>query len=53
MIERVFGWIFVAVGLMGLVGVVGCGAWWHWFTVVMCAVIAWCCFNDTEKAGRR
>ena len=50
---RVFGWIFVALGLMGLVGIVGYGAWWHGLTVGMCAVMAWCCFSEGRKEGSK
>lgn len=32
MMERVFGWIWVALGVTGIVAV-AVGAYWHWFTV--------------------
>ena len=48
MIEKAFGWVFTVLGVMGLVGVV-MGATWHWLTVGMCALMAWCCFATARK----
>lgn len=53
MMERVFGWIWVVLGLMGLMGVVGYGAYWHRFTVVVCVVMAWCCFHEARKGATK
>ena len=47
---RVFGWIWVVLGLIGLVGVV-MGAWWHGLSVVMCAVMGWGCFHEAREEG--
>lgn len=57
MMERVFGWIFTALGVTGIMAV-AVGAYWHWFTVGMCALMAWCCFHeareeDTKNPKRR
>ena len=48
MMERVFGWIWVALGVTGIVAV-AVGAYWHWFTVCVCAVMAWCCFHEARE----
>lgn len=48
MMERVFGWIFTALGMTGIVAV-AVGAYWHWFTVVVSVVMAWCCFHEARK----
>lgn len=51
--ERVFGWVFSALGVGALVGVVGYGAYWHWFTVGVCVVMAWSCFYEARKEGTK
>ena len=53
MMERVFGWIFAAMGVGALVGVVGYGAYWHWFTVGVCVVMVWSCFHEARKEGAK
>ena len=45
---RLFGWIFTALGVCGLVAVVS-GATWHWFTMVVCGVMAWVSFSEGRK----
>lgn len=50
MMERVFGWIWVALGVTGIVAV-AVGAYWHGFTVGVCAVMAWCCFHEAHEEG--
>lgn len=43
MMERVFGWVFAALG------VVGYGAYCHWFTVGACTLLAWLCFAEARE----
>ena len=52
MIERAMGWVFVALGVMALVGV-AMGATWHWLTVGMCALMAWCCSRTAREEGAK
>ena len=53
MMERAFGWIFTALGVGALVGAIGFGAYWHWPTVAMCGLMAWCCFYTAHKEGTK
>ena len=50
--ERVFGWIWVALGVAGIVAV-AMGAYWHWFTVGASALMAWCCFHEAHEEGTK
>lgn len=53
MIERVFGWVFATLGVGALVGVVGYGAYWHWFTVGACTLLAWMCFAEARVEAKK
>lgn len=53
MIERVFGWVFVALGLVGIIGIVGYGATWQLLMVGACALMAWSCFSEARKEAPR
>lgn len=52
MIERVFGWLFVALGLVGIIGIVGYGATWQLLMVGACALMAWSCFSEARKEAQ-
>ena len=52
MMERVFGWIWVALGVTGIVAV-AVGAYWHGFTVGVCAVMALCCFHEAHDGSAK
>lgn len=47
MMERVFCWVFAALG------VVFYGASWLWFTVGACTLLAWLCFAEAMEEGRK
>ena len=51
--DLIFGWIFTVLGVCALVGVVGYGAYWHWLTVAMCGLMAWCCFLEAHEEGAK
>lgn len=53
MMERVFGWVFAALGVCALVGVVFYGASWHWFAVGACMLLAWLCFAEAREEARK
>ena len=53
MIERLFGWLFVALGLVGIIGIVGYGATWQLLMVGACALMAWSCFSEAHKEAQR
>ena len=46
--SRIMGWGFVLLGVGAFAGVV-CGAWWHLFTVGVCAVMAWGLFGEAKE----
>ena len=50
MIERVFGWVFATLGVGALVGY---GAYWHWFTVGACTLLAWMCFAEARVEAKK
>lgn len=50
---RVFGWIWVALGVMGIIGVICCKAWWHLYTVVLCVVMTWVCFREGREDAQK
>lgn len=52
-IDKIFGWVFTTLGVGALVGVVGYGAYWHWFTVGVCALMAWGCFREAHEEATK
>ena len=46
--ERVFGWVWVALCVAGIVAV-AVGAHWHWFTAAASALMAWGCFAEAKE----
>ena len=51
--DLIFGWIFTVLGMCALVGVVFYGASWHWFTVGVCALMAWGCFHEAHEEATK
>lgn len=51
--DLIFGWIFTVLGVCALVGVVGYGAYWYWFTVGACTLLAWLCFAEAREEARK
>ncbi len=51
--DLIFGWIFTVLGVCGLVGIVFYGAYWHWFTVGACTLMAWLCFAEAKEEGAK
>lgn len=35
-IDKISSYAWLALGILGLIGVIACGAWWHLFTVGAC-----------------
>lgn len=46
--DLVFAWVFGVLGACAIVGVM-CGAWWHWFTAVMCVLLAWMLAAEAKR----
>lgn len=41
--------IFVILGLTALVGALFAGAWWHYFTAVICGIMTLACIAEIKR----
>ena len=43
---------FGLLGVVGLIGVLFCGAYWHAYTVIICVIIVWVSIWDNKREDR-